>query len=323
MVPVTERDGQSRIAYQANWGAGLEVELREQDQGGCERHPPVLACWRPKRRDLIAMSIDGGPTDRDLDGTADGADHAGQGDGRQPRTDRQPAETLTRAEYADQVRARTSPIAQQETPRGTESGNDGPDTEDRAVGTAETSQPGPAPDQPSRAEPDASQERQESSPDQADDFAQPGSSSDATGDEPHWEDAWRLPDGRQVRVRMDGDRDWMHSGTAENLPTGEGLLSMEDDDAPRPEKLRRKFFDADTVEDFLDAEKEGAKTVQDVLSPPQHTGAHTLTPTIDISPVPSPQVDAGDTLTGITVLALLGAEAIRAAARHWRTLERT
>lgn len=167
------------------------------------------------------------------------------------------------------------------------------------------------------------QERQESRPDQADDSAQPGSSPDATGDEPNWEDAWRLPDGRQVRVHMDGDRDWMHSGSAENLPTGKEILSMEDDDAPRPEKLRRKFFDTENVGDFLDAEKEGAKTVQDVLSPPQHTGAHTLTPTVDISPVPAPQVDAGDTLTGITVLALLGAEAVRAAARHWRTLERT
>lgn len=167
------------------------------------------------------------------------------------------------------------------------------------------------------------QERQESRPDQADDSAQPGSSPDATGDEPNWEDAWRLPDGRQVRVHMDGDRDWMHSGSAENLPTGKEILSMEDDDAPRPEKLRRKFFDTENVGDFLDAEKEGAKTVQDVLSPPQHTGAHTLTPTVDISPVPAPQVDAGDTLTGITVLAPLGAEAVRAAARHWRTLERT
>jgi hypothetical protein len=63
--------------------------------------------------------------------------------------------------------------------------------------------------------------------------------------------------------------------------------------------------------------------VQDVLSPPQHTGAHTLTPAVDISPVPAPQADAGDTLTSITVLALLGAEAVRAAAKHWRTLERT
>jgi hypothetical protein len=37
--------------------------------------------------------------DRNSDGTADGAAHADQGDGRQPRTNRQPAETLTREEY--------------------------------------------------------------------------------------------------------------------------------------------------------------------------------------------------------------------------------
>jgi hypothetical protein len=293
------------------------------------------------------MSIDGMQAGRNPDDTADGADHADQGDGRQPRTDRPPAEALTREEYADQVRARTSPIAREETPGGAESGNGQSDTEDRATGTAEKSQSRPAPEQPSRAEPDASaragpgpatageapdvagdqttgnQERQEVRPDQAEDSAQPASSPDATEGEPHWEDAWRLPDGRQVRVHMDGDRDWMHTGSVENLPTGDELLSMEDDDAPRPEKLRRKFFDAENVGDFLDAEKEGAKTVQDVLSPPQHTSAHTMTPTVDISPVPAPQVDAGDTLTGITVLALLGAEAVRAAAKHWRALERT
>ncbi len=168
-----------------------------------------------------------------------------------------------------------------------------------------------------------SRQRQGTGPDQAGGSAQPGPSPDGTGAEPHWEDAWRLPDGRQVRVHLDGDRDWMHSAAAEDLPSGEQLLSMEDDDASRPEKLRRKFFDVENVGDFLDAEKEGAKTVQDVLSPPQHVSAHTLTPAIDTSPVPPPQADAGDALTGITVLALLGAEAIRAAARHWRELERT
>jgi hypothetical protein len=106
-------------------------------------------------------------------------------------------------------------------------------------------------------------------------------------------------------------------------PTVPATLTRATAGSPGPEKLRRKFFDADNVEDFLDAEKEGATTVRDVLSPPQHTSARTMTPAIDISPVPAPQADAGDTLAGITVLALLGAEAIRAAARGWRTLERT
>jgi hypothetical protein len=31
---------------------------------------------------------------------------------------------------------------------------------------------------------------------------------------------------------------------------GEQLLSMKDDDASRPERLRRKFFDAENVGDF-------------------------------------------------------------------------
>jgi hypothetical protein len=115
----------------------------------------------------------------------------------------------------------------------------------------------------------------------------------------------------------------MHSAAPENLPTGEQLLSMEDDKASRPEKLRSKFFEAENCESFLDAEKEGAKTVQDVLSPPQHASAHTLTPAVDISATPPPQADAGDALTGITVFALLSAEAVRAAARHWRAMERT
>src|SRR5690242_6341062 len=98
------------------------------------------------------MSIDGMQANRNPDGNADGADHADQGDSRQPRASRQPAEILTREEYADQVRARTSPIAREETPRGAESENGRPDTENRAAGTAETGQPRPAPDQPSRVE---------------------------------------------------------------------------------------------------------------------------------------------------------------------------
>ena len=280
--------------------------------------------------------------EHNADGTADGAGHADQGIGRQPKVDRSPAETLTREEYADQIRVQTSPIAREETSRGAEAGNGRADAEDQDAGTAESRQFRPTSDQPSRPEPDASaragpsaeesavddqaagdQKRQEARPDQGDDSTRPESSPDATGNEPHWDDAWRLPDGRQVRVRMDGDRDWMHNGSAEIPPSGDELLSMEDEEASRPEKLRRKFFDAENVGDFLDAEKEGAQTVQDILSPPQHVGAHTLTPTVDISPVSPPHADAGDTLTGITVLAVLGAEAIRSAARHWRALERT
>jgi len=33
-----------------------------------------------------------------------------------------------------------------------------------------------------------------------------------TSPDTRWEDAWNLPDGRQVRVHLDGDHDWMHSG---------------------------------------------------------------------------------------------------------------
>lgn len=91
---------------------------------------------------------------------------------------------------------------------------------------------------------------------------------------------------------------------------------MENDEASRPEKLRSKFFEQENAENFLDAEKEGAKVVQDVLSPPQHVSAHTLTPMVEITPVQPPTADAGDALTGITVFALLSAEAIRSAARH-------
>ncbi len=112
------------------------------------------------------------------------------------------------------------------------------------------------------------------------------------------------------------------SRRAETL-SREELLSMENDEASRPEKLRSKFFEHENVENFLDAEKDGAKVVQDVLSPPQHVSAHTLTPMVEITPVPPPSADAGDALTGITVFALLSAEAIRSAARHWRAIERT
>jgi hypothetical protein len=42
------------------------------------------------------MSIDGMRADRDPDGTADGAGHADQGDGRQPRTDAPRPEKLRR-----------------------------------------------------------------------------------------------------------------------------------------------------------------------------------------------------------------------------------
>ena len=70
-------------------------------------------------------------------------------------------------------------------------------------------------------------------------------------------------------------------------------------------------------------EKEGAKIVQEVLSPPQHASAHTLTPMVEITPIQPPQADAGDALTGITVFALLSAEAVRSAVKHWRALERT
>jgi hypothetical protein len=154
---------------------------------------------------------------------------------------------------------------------------------------------------------------------------QPGTSPDKAAAEPHWEDAWNLPDGRQVRVHIDGDRDWMHSDAGDpkgRPPTGERLLSMEDDDASRSEKLRNKFFEKENCESFLDAEKEGAKVVQEVLSPSQHGSAHTLTPTVEIMPTQPPQAGAGDALTGITVLALLSAEAVRSAVRHWRGVER-
>jgi len=142
---------------------------------------------------------------------------------------------------------------------------------------------------------------------------------------PGGEDAWDLPDGRQIRVHLDGDHDWMHSAADSTAgpPTGEELLSLEDEEASRSEKLRSKFFEKENCENFLDAEKEGAKIVQEVLSPPQHTSAHTLTPMVEITPTQPPQADAGDALTGITVFALLSAEAVRSAAKHWRALERT
>jgi len=44
---------------------------------------------------------------------------------------------------------------------------------------------------------------------------------------------------------------------------------------------------------------------------------------VEITPTQPPQADAGDALTGITVFALLSAEAVRSAAKHWRALERT
>ena len=58
--------------------------------------------------------------------------------------------------------------------------------------------------------------------------------------------------------------------------------------------------------------------MQGVLSPPEQVSAHTLTPMVEITPVQPPQADAGDALTGITVFALLSAEAIRSAAKHWQ-----
>jgi hypothetical protein len=143
--------------------------------------------------------------------------------------------------------------------------------------------------------------------------------------EPHWEDTWRLPDGRKVHVRLDGERDWMHSGERDptrELPTGEQLLAMENEDAPRAEKLRSKFFEKENIDGFLDAEKEGAKVVQEVLSPPQHGSARTLTPTVEIAPVQPSHADAGDALTGITVFAVLTAEAVRSGVKHFHHLER-
>jgi len=154
----------------------------------------------------------------------------------------------------------------------------------------------------------------------------PGTPPDNTRPEPRWDDAWNLPDGRQVRVHLDGDRDWMHSGasdTGRRPPTGEQLVSMEDDEASRSEKLRSKFFEQENCENLLDAGKESAKVIQEVLSPPQYASAHTLTPMVEIMPTPPPQADAGDALTGITVFALLSAEAVRSAVKHWRAMERT
>ncbi len=78
----------------------------------------------------------------------------------------------------------------------------------------------------------------------------------------------------------------MHSGAhdaAGGLPAGGQILSMEDDEASRSDKRRSKFFEQENIENFLDAEKEGAKTVQEVLSPPEHASAHTLTPTVEIA----------------------------------------
>ena len=306
------------------------------------------------------MSIDGVSSGRDTDDSVGGAERAEQVAGQQPGSaESRRAETLSREEYSDQVRARGSPIGQRETSQ--DGAADEGQRESRASGPEdrpsdhvddESGDPGgdrggldssserdePAGDGPfadsGRAKPGDSEpasevaERVDSSPGEADEFQQHDPAADRAGTSPDtkWEDAWTLPDGRQVRVHMDGDRDWMHTGAGDDMrepPTGAELLSMENDEASRPEKLRSKFFEQENVENFLDAEKEGAKVVQDVLSPPQHVSAHTLTPMVEIAPVQPPQADAGDALTGITVFALLSAEAIRSAARHWRAMERT
>lgn len=354
------------------------------------------------------MGIDSVSNEPAIDGAADRGDRAEQTAGQQSSAgDHRPAETLSREEYSDQVRARGSPIGQHDKPPRdtTESGQTrapegtsqvpesdrlngrppegdintsdfagGPDdnggaprtpeparaeTNGAADQTGQAGQPesGPAerptesPARPAEggdtmrgADPALSADARAAANAQAASMEQeagkkPGetgegdSASGHTGTPPdnpraesRWEDSWSLPDGRQVHVHLDGDRDWMHSGetgTEGDPPAGEELLTMEDDDASRSEKLRSKFFEQENCESFLDAEKEGAKIVQDVLSPPQHTSAHTLTPMVEITPTPPPQADAGGALTGITVFALLSAEAVRSAVKHWRALERT
>ena len=65
------------------------------------------------------MSIDGAGNGRDIDGTADSADRAGQvADAQSGAAESRAAETLSRKEYSDQVRARGSPIGQRETSPG-------------------------------------------------------------------------------------------------------------------------------------------------------------------------------------------------------------
>jgi hypothetical protein len=254
------------------------------------------------------VNIDSASSGGGTDSTADGAERTEQApnDQQPSAAESRPAETLSRQEYSDQVRARGSPIGRPETQQPEAADNGQPGT-----------QVGPAEGRPA--------DHVDSRSHDADD-ADEAQERDATSPEIRWEGAWSLPDGRQVHVQLDGERDWMHSREhdhGENLPAGEELLSMEDEEASRAEKLRGKFFEQENCESFLDAEKEGAKMVQETLSPPEHASAHTLTPMVEIAPAPPPQADAGDALTGITVLALLSAEAVRSAARHWRAMERT
>jgi hypothetical protein len=149
----------------------------------------------------VAVSIDSGSNGRDIDGAADSADRAEQVAGTQSgAAESRPAETLGREEYSDQVRARGSPIGQRETsPRG----------------AADSGQPGTQADVPEGRPADETErtgqlaERITPSPTGPEESPEGETAPGRTGTSPdtRWQDAWNLPDGRQIRVHLDGDHD--------------------------------------------------------------------------------------------------------------------
>lgn len=78
--------------------------------------------------------------------------------------------------------------------------------------------------------------------------------------------------GRDQGTDVVGDKPDRSPGDTSDLPpAGRKLLTMENDDASRSEKLRRNLFEfADNVQDVTDA---GIQTVQDIMSRPSPTGS--------------------------------------------------
>ena len=107
---MAKSSGRAGIPFPLN--PAQPVYVKRGDHGN--RAPPGALLTR------VAVNIDSVGNSRVIDGTADSADRAAQVAGTQSgAAESGPAETLSREEYSDQVRARGSPIGQRETsPRG-------------------------------------------------------------------------------------------------------------------------------------------------------------------------------------------------------------
>jgi hypothetical protein len=131
-------------------------------------------------------------------------------------------------------------------------------------------------------------------------------------------DGHRTFDGKQVSAHLDplGGADagsdvigkpW--TDPADDLPpTGEELVKMEDDAKPRPEKVRKKFFEV--VSDAHDITGKAANKGHDIFAHPPTGHAETSTAP-EVIPAPQQGVDAGDLATGLLVLGTLFGEGIR------------